>query len=61
MILVDTSVWVDHFKNRNEDLVRLLVSDLALIHPLIVAELACGTPPAPRAKTLNSRVGWVRR
>ncbi|WP_415878480.1 hypothetical protein [Methylomonas sp. TEB] len=40
MILVDTSVWVDHFKNRNEDLVRLLVSDSALIHPLIVAELA---------------------
>jgi len=26
-------------------LVRLLVSDSALIHPLIVAELACGTPP----------------
>jgi predicted nucleic acid-binding protein len=45
MILVDTSVWVDHFKNRNEDLVRLLVSDSALIHPLIIAELACGTPP----------------
>ncbi len=37
MILVDTSVWVDHFKNRNEDLARLLVSDLALIHPLIIA------------------------
>ncbi|WP_426993965.1 type II toxin-antitoxin system VapC family toxin [Methylomonas sp. CM2] len=54
MILVDTSVWVDHFKNRNEDLVRLLVSDSALIHPLIVAELACGTPPAPRTQTLNN-------
>ena len=54
MILVDTSVWVDHFKNRNEDLVRLLVSDSALIHPLIIAELACGTPPAPRVQTLNN-------
>ncbi|MDX8130123.1 VapC toxin family PIN domain ribonuclease [Methylomonas sp. OY6] len=54
MILVDTSVWVDHFKNRNEDLVRLLVSDSALIHPLIIAELACGTPPAPRTQTLNN-------
>jgi len=54
MIWVDTSVWVNHFKNRNEDLVRLLVSDSALIHPLIVAELACGTPPAPRTQTLTS-------
>ncbi|CAD6879074.1 hypothetical protein [Methylomonas albis] len=54
MILVDTSVWVSHFKNRNEDLVRLLLSDLALIHPLIIAELACGTPPAPRTQTLNN-------
>jgi predicted nucleic acid-binding protein len=44
MIWVDTSVWVDHFKNRNEDLVHLLVSDSALIHLLIIAELACGTP-----------------
>jgi len=54
MILVDTSVWVDHFKNRNEALVCLLLSDSALIHPLIIAELACGTPPAPRTQTLNN-------
>ncbi len=54
MIWVDTSVWVDHFKNRNQDLVRLLVSDSALIHPLVVAELACGTPPAPRTQTLDN-------
>ena len=38
MILVDNSVWVDHFKNRNEALVSLLVSDSTLIHPLIIAE-----------------------
>lgn len=54
MILVDTSVWVNHFKDRNEDLVRLLLSDSALIHPLIIAELACDTPPAPRTQTLNN-------
>lgn len=51
-VLVDTSVWVDHFRNRNEDLVSLLTLDLALSHPLIVTELACGTPPAPRSRTL---------
>jgi predicted nucleic acid-binding protein len=52
-ILVDTSVWVDHFRNRNENLVSLLTLDLALSHPLVVTELACGTPPAPRSRTLS--------
>jgi predicted nucleic acid-binding protein len=51
-VLVDTSVWVDHFRKRNEDLVHLLTLDLVLSHPLVVTELACGTPPAPRARTL---------
>jgi len=52
-VLVDTSVWVDHFRRRNEALVNLLTLDLALTHPMIVAELACGTPPAPRRRTLT--------
>ena len=52
-VLVDTSVWVDHFRRRNEALVDLLALDLAFTHPMIVAELACGTPPAPRARTLT--------
>lgn len=52
-VLVDTSVWVDHFRKRNEDLVGLLTLDLVLSHPLIVTELACGTPPAPRSRTLG--------
>jgi predicted nucleic acid-binding protein len=52
-VLVDTSVWVDHFRNRNESLVSLLTLDLAMSHPLIVTELACGTPPAPRSRTLT--------
>lgn len=51
-ILVDTSVWVDHFKRHNEALTGLLALDLALTHPMVVAELACGTPPAPRLSTL---------
>lgn len=51
-VLVDTSVWVDHFRHCNEDLVGLLTLDLVLSHPLIVTELACGTPPGPRSRTL---------
>ncbi len=52
-VLVDTSVWVDHFKRRNKVLVDLLGADLVLTHPMVLAELACGTPPAPRAQTLH--------
>lgn len=52
-ILIDTSVWVDHFRRRNEALVSLLLRDEALIHPMVLGELACGTPPAPRTRTLG--------
>lgn len=53
-VLVDTSVWVDHFRNTNAALVQLIGADLALTHPMVIAELACGTPPAPRGRTLDS-------
>jgi predicted nucleic acid-binding protein len=52
-VLVDTSVWVDHFRQRNSALIELLERDLVLTHPMVWAELACGTPPAPRAQTLH--------
>lgn len=52
-VLVDTSVWVDHFRHHNEALVDLLELDMALTHPMTLVELACGTPPAPRMQTLN--------
>lgn len=51
-VLIDTSVWVAHFRQRNATLVDLIVLDQALTHPMVVAELACGTPPAPRQRTL---------
>ena len=50
-VLVDTSVWVDHFRQRNAPLVALLAQDVVLMHPLVLGELACGTPPS-RAQTL---------
>ena len=53
MVLVDTSVWVSHFKNSDIILSELLIQDLVFCHPLIIAEIACGTPPSPRANTLN--------
>lgn len=51
-ILVDTSVWVDHFRHGNDALIRILDRDRVLIHPLIIGELACGTPPG-RTQTLT--------
>lgn len=53
-ILVDTSVWVQHFRDANPSLAALLSLDLALIHPMIVIDLSCGTPPAPRSDTLGN-------
>ncbi|MGX9933918.1 type II toxin-antitoxin system VapC family toxin [Advenella kashmirensis] len=53
-VLVDTSVWVDHFRVRNDALIQLLDTDRVLGHPMIQVELACGTPPAPRVQTLNN-------
>jgi predicted nucleic acid-binding protein len=52
-VLIDTSVWVDHFRQRNNVLEKLLGLDLALTHPMVLVELACGTPPAPRVQTLS--------
>ena len=52
-VLVDTSLWVGHFRRANPILQSLLAMDQVLCHPLIVLELACGTPPAPRERTLG--------
>ncbi len=51
-VLVDTSVSIDHFRSGNPALVAVLGRDLALTHPIVVLEIACGTPPAPRRQTL---------
>ena len=42
MILVDTSVWIDHFRSLDKALVALLNSSLVLMHPHVSGELACG-------------------
>ncbi len=42
MILVDTSVWVDHLRSGNRTLETLLEAAEVLVHPFIVGELACG-------------------
>jgi predicted nucleic acid-binding protein len=42
MVLVDTSVWVEHFRRGNERLEVLLNDGGVACHPYVVGELACG-------------------
>jgi len=42
MILVDFSVWVDHFRSGDRELSDLLNAGQVLIHPFVIGELACG-------------------
>jgi predicted nucleic acid-binding protein len=53
-VLIDTSVWCEHFRSRNDILVQITQQDSALTHPMVIGELACGTPPAPRTSTLEA-------
>lgn len=43
MILVDTSVWVDHLRRGNGRLAALLDDGVVVFHPFVIGELACGT------------------
>lgn len=42
MILVDTSVWVDHLRARGEVLAGWLDAGMILAHPFVIGELALG-------------------
>ncbi len=42
MILVDTSVWVDHLRAGDARLAELLESSTVAMHPMVLGELACG-------------------
>ena len=42
MILVDTSVWIDHFRSERSHLIELLRARQVLCHAMVIGELACG-------------------
>ena len=42
MVLVDTSIWVAHFRKGDSHLQELLVDEQVLCNPFILGELACG-------------------
>jgi predicted nucleic acid-binding protein len=43
MILVDSSVWVDHLRQGDQRLVTLLEASQVLTHPFVVGEIALGS------------------
>lgn len=53
MILVDTSVWVDHLRAGDDGLVQLLEQGQVLAHPAIIGEVALGSLKR-RAQVLGS-------
>lgn len=74
MILVDTSVWVDHLRKGEPKLSRALNAGQVLAHPFVIGELACGNlsartevlsllrelPPAPVAAD-DETLGFIER
>ena len=47
MILVDTSVWVDHLRRGDRALAALLDQSKILTHPFVIGELALGNLEQP--------------
>jgi predicted nucleic acid-binding protein len=42
VILVDTSLWIDHLRAGNDKLAELLENSAVLAHPCVTGELALG-------------------
>jgi predicted nucleic acid-binding protein len=42
VVLVDTSVWIDHLRKASRTLSSLLEQDQVVLHPFVLGELACG-------------------
>ncbi len=53
MILVDSSIWIDHFRSMDDVLFALLERQEVLIHPFVIGEIALGNL-RPRATILST-------
>jgi predicted nucleic acid-binding protein len=45
MILVDTSIWIDHFRRAESQLVHILDQGDVVMHPFVLGELVLGHVP----------------
>jgi predicted nucleic acid-binding protein len=58
IVLADTSVWIDLWRNGNTRLVRLLEQDRVVVHPFVLGEIALGAV-RPRAEVLRNLASLV--
>jgi len=42
LILADTSIWIDHFRNNNKAFASLLEDGQIAVHRFVIGELSCG-------------------
>ncbi len=42
MVIVDTSIWINHFRKGDKRLVKLLLDAEVICHEFVIGELACG-------------------
>lgn len=42
MIVVDTSVWIDHLSKGDSEMAKRLQAGEVFCHPFVIGELACG-------------------
>lgn len=54
MILVDTSIWIDHFRKNNPHFKVLLTQGIVATHSLVIGELACGN-----LKARSNIITWL--
>lgn len=52
MILIDTSIWIDHINHGEKAVGELMEAEEALMHPFVIGEIALGTLRA-RDRTLR--------
>lgn len=57
MVLVDTSVWVDHLRAKDAELSELLVAGQVLIHPFVIGEILLGN--VRRRSVLREALGFL--
>jgi predicted nucleic acid-binding protein len=43
VIVVDTSIWIDHFRYGDKELKKIIEDDRLLCHPFVIGELALGS------------------
>ena len=43
MIIVDTSIWIDHLRKGDRAMDQLLAHDAVMLHPFVLGEIALGS------------------